>query len=114
MTQELKHAIKLINERCKETTYKEYRETLQSKKLDKLIYHLKGEFVSLVDWITINYSKTQMYKKRDNNDLEFHDLFSDDFEKTELTKGERERAIEVLQWFKQDIEQCIGHLQDNK
>jgi len=107
MKQELKAALKIINERFKETTYSEYRENLQSKKLDKIIWHLKGEFLSLVDCITINYRKTQIYKTSSEDKK-----YDTRFKEVELTKGERERAIEVLQWFKQDIEQCIGHLKD--
>ena len=109
MSKELTKAMNLINKRLKQVTYLETIEKLKSQKLDKLIYSLKGEFVSLVDVVTINYAKTQMYKTKPDEKK-----YDTSFVPTELTKGERERAIETLQWFQEDIRQCINHLNNNK
>ena len=108
MNQELKQALKVINEHSKKLTYEEHRNKLRSQKLDKLIYSLKSEF-QMVDGITLNYFYTQRSKKLSIP----YDNDNDQYTPTELGKSEKKNALEALYWFKKDIELCIGHLENN-
>lgn len=106
-SKEVKSALKLISQQLKQTTYSEYNDKLKSQSLDKIIYHLKSKFVHHIDVVTMNYLKTQQNKKSPGT---FDD---NEYTPTELSKGEKERAIQNLLWFKSDIEACISHLKNN-
>ena len=105
MNQELKQALKLLNEKCKEKSWKDWSKEIQSKPLNQRIGTIKSLFLSYVDSTTLNYYKTQMYKTH-KDELEEYD----DYKITELSKGEKEKAIQELQWLLNDVECCISHL----
>lgn len=110
MNKELKEALKLISEKCKEKTYKEFSDEMKSNSLLKKISTLKTMFIMYVDFTTINYKKTQHYKKHPDR---LEKEFDVSFKEVELSKSEKEKAIREMEWFINDIEACIAHLKNN-
>ena len=103
MNTELKEAIKLITEKCKQPNH---HEQMKAKSLSNRIYSLKGDFLHYVDTVTINYMKTQ-HNKKDADHWDF-----DQYTPTELSKSEKQKAIEYMEWFVKDIQSCISHLKN--
>ena len=104
MNNQLKEALKLISDKCKETNY---HEQMKSKSLTQRISTLRGSFVGYVDTITINYCKTLQQKQTPG----YWD--DDQYTPTELTNRERANAINEMEIFIRDIEACIAHLKNN-
>jgi len=84
-------------------TYKEVIEQIEKKSLAEKINHLRSEFLMYVDTKTISYFKTRLGLKKEDG----HNYIT-----VNLTKRQREDAIEALKWFKRDIEECLKHLED--
>lgn len=84
-------------------TYKQVMDQFDKKPLSEKIYHLKGQFLMHIDTVTLAYRKTFL-------DLPQEDGFR--YKETNLSKQQREDAIDALRWFKRDIEECIKHLEE--
>jgi hypothetical protein len=80
---------------------------MKQKSLFQRVSSLKSNFLHYVDNITINYAKTQMYKTS-NDPLEEYDEYTT----IELSKSEKEKAIEYMEYFIKDIQACINHLKN--
>ena len=100
MNSELKQALKVITEKCKQP---DYYEQMNAKSLSNRVYSLKCEFLHFVDKVTLNYLKTQQEKEEPG-------CWSNHYVHTELTKREKDKAIEEMKWLIKDIEACISHL----
>lgn len=100
MNTELKEALKVITEKCKQSNY---HEQMKAKSLSQRVYSLKGNFLHYVDNITINYLKTQQEKEQPG-------CWEDHYVPTELSKREINNSIAEMEWFIKDIEACINHL----
>jgi hypothetical protein len=105
MEQELKNALKLINEKCKQPNY---HLTMKSKTLSQRIESLKGQFLHYVDNETIWYSHGVRIKKDPNDRFRKHP----DYKLVELSERERKKSIEALHWLLQDVKHCIAHLEN--
>jgi hypothetical protein len=105
MEQELKNALKLITEKCKEPNY---HQTMNAKSLSQRIESLKADFLHYVDYDTIWYSHGVRIKKNPDDSFKDHP----DYRLVELSERERKNALESLQWLLRDVEQCIGHLEN--
>ena len=102
-SKELQEALKLITEKCKQPNF---YEQLENQSLSNRLATLKSAFLRYVDSETINYSKTKMVEKNPErkDNLQYRHV--------ELSKREREKAIEEMHWFIQDLEACISHLEN--
>ena len=105
MNKELKDALTLIAEKCKEPN--RYQQ-MTKKSLSKRIESIKGEFLHWVDNQTIWYSHGVRIKKNPNDSFKDHP----DYKLVELTERERKQSIEALEWLLEDVKQCINHLQN--
>jgi hypothetical protein len=103
MDKELKEAMALIQKKCKE---KNYYQEIEKLSLSKRVDTIKGQLLMYVDTLTLRYLKTQLEKK---NPEHFEDW---PFEKFEVTKREKAKALESLYWLKKDVEACISHLEE--
>jgi hypothetical protein len=84
-------------------TYKEVMQQIEKKSIADRVRHLKSEFLMYVDTKTIAYRKTVLDLPQEDGNT---------YTPVNLTKQQREDAIEALRWFKRDIEDCIKHLED--
>ena len=105
MEKELKEALALIAEKCKEPNL--YQQ-MSKKSLSNRIASIKGEFLHWVDNETIWYSHNVRIKKNPNDSMKDHP----DYKLVELSNRERQNAIEQLQWLLRDVEDCISHLEN--
>lgn len=103
MDKELKEALKVINEKCKE---KNYHNEMSKLSLPRRVETIKGQLLHYVDTLTLRYYKTELEKKEPEH-FEYWP-----FDKFEVSKKDRERAIDALYWLKKDVEACISHLQN--
>ena len=104
MEQNIKHALKLITEKCKQPNH---HNQMMSKTLSQRIESIKGEFLHYVDNETIWYSHGVRIKKNPNDSFRKHP----DYKLVELSKKERQKSIEALGWLLRDVEACISHLE---
>lgn len=104
MEKELKDALKLINEKCKEPNY---HLTMKGKTLSQRIESLKGQFLHYVDNETLWYSHCVRIKKNPNDPFKDHPSYR----LVELSEKERKKSLEVLHWLLNDVKHCIGHLE---
>ena len=104
MNKELKDALALIAEKCKEVNH---HEQMKGKSLSKRIESIKGEFLHYVDNQTIWYSHNVRIKKNPNDRFRNHP----DYKLVELTERERKKSLEALHWLLQDVQHCINHLE---
>jgi hypothetical protein len=103
-SKELQAALKLVNDACKKPNF---YEQLESKSLSNRIATIKSAILMYVDSETINYYKTEMAKKDRERARHMQ------YRHVELSKREREKAIDEMNWLIQDLVSCINHLQDN-
>jgi hypothetical protein len=103
-SKELQAALKLINDACKKPNF---YEQLENQSLSNRIASIKSTFLCYVDAETINYYKTEMVKK--DGELR-HNM---QYRPVDLSKIEREKAIEEMKWFLRDITECINHIEDD-
>ena len=88
------------------------QEKMKKLSLKNKIYSIKGDFLHYVDYITINYMKTQ-YNKNNPAIRNGIDRYTEDqYTPIDLSKKEKESSIEYLEWFIKDIESCITHLKN--
>jgi hypothetical protein len=104
MNQELKNALRLITEKCKQPNF---YEVMESSTLKQRIQHLKGNFVHFVDHQTIWYSHGVNIKKGKSS-FDTHPQYT----KVELTKKQRQECIQELIWLERDVQACIAHLKN--
>ena len=102
MEQQLKNALQLITEKCKEPNW--YL-MMQSKTLSKRIESIQTMLLQFVDSETINYRKTQIVKQKPEHTFT-------DFREVELSSREKADSIANLKWLIRDIEACISHLEE--
>lgn len=104
MEQELKNALKLITEKCKQPNH---HLQMKNKSLSKRIESIRGELVQYVDYETIWYAHNVRIKKNPNDPFSSHP----DYRLVELSEKERLNSIDALQRLLQDVQSCINHLQ---
>lgn len=107
MTQELKEALQLISEKCKQAEKPTFYQQMEKQSLSNRIASIKATFLMYVDTVTLNYHKTQYYKKNPDALMEY-----DEHTVVDLTTKERENAIQEMRWFLKDIQECITHLEN--
>jgi hypothetical protein len=105
MEQNLKDALKLITEKCKQQSQRQY---MDGKSLSQKIEIIKGEFLHYVDQETLWYSHNVRIKKNPNDSFREHP----NYKLVELSERERRKSIEALQWLLRDVESCINHLEN--
>ena len=105
MEQELKNALKLISEKCKEPNY---HVEMKKKPLSQRIQSLNGQFLHYVDNETIWYCHGVRIKKNPNDPFREHP----DYKLVELSDRERKKSIEELERLIRDAKACINHLED--
>lgn len=105
MEKQLKDALKLINEKCKEPNY---HRLMISKSLSQRIENLTGQLGFYVRKETIWYAHNVRIKKNPNDPFRNHP----DYKLVELSERERKNSLEQLHWLLQDVKQCIGHLEN--
>lgn len=105
MTEELKNALAVIKKHCDTPKGKSFDEYMQSATLKQRIESIKGKFLHYVDNQTIWYAHNQRIKQGDSSMLDHPD-----YKNVELSKKQREDCIQVLEWLKRDVEDCISHL----
>ena len=104
MEQELKNALKLITEKCKEPNH---HLQMKSKSLTQRIESIKGEFLHYVDSDTIWYLHNVNIKKNADNSFKDHP----NYRLVELSERERQNSIQALHWLLRDVKACIAHLE---
>ena len=107
MNTELKQALDVIKKHCETPKRKSFYEYMETATLKQRIESIQGNLLHYVDSITIWYSHNQWIKKG-HTELLNHP----NYKKVELSKKQREDAIQALNWLKSDIESCISHLKD--
>lgn len=103
MENQLKAALQLITEKCKEPNW---HHMMQSKSLSKRIGSIQSMVFQYVDSETINYRKTQIAKQKPDR------YRADEFRVVELSSREKADSIANLKWLIRDIEACISHLEE--
>jgi len=102
MDKQLKDALALIAEKCKEVNH---HEQMTKKSLPQRVESLHSELLHYVDRLTINYHKTQLAKKNPE------DWEDDEYTKVNLSKSQVKKTIEALHWLEQSVKACINHLE---
>jgi len=105
MDKQLKEALKVITEKCKEPNF--YHQ-MNGKTLSKRIESIKGNFLHFVDNETLWYAHNVRIKKNPNDSFKDHPSYR----LVELSKKERQKSIEALQWLARDVQACINHLEN--
>jgi len=100
-SQELKAALKLINEKCKEQNF--YK-VLESQPLTKRLDTIHSLILGYIDTETINYNKTQLVK----NDPKRAEYL--EYRTVELSKKQIEDSVQNMEWMIRDLQSCINHL----
>ena len=116
MNTELKQALEVIKKHTSQSKTKSFYERMDNASLKQRIETLRGQFVHYVDHQTIWYSYKQRVAERiktdPNNEKEYlEDLYDHpNYTDVNLTEKQRKDCLQELEWFKKDVEYCIGHL----
>ena len=103
MDKQLKEALALIAEKCKEPNH---HTQMSKKSLPQRVESLHSELLHYVDTMTINYQKTKLANKNPE------DWDDDEYTKVELSKSQVKKTIEALHWLEQSVKACIKHLEN--
>jgi len=107
MNVELKHALDTIKKYCEQPKRKSFEEVMENASLKQRIENLRGQFTHYIDHQTIWYLHNKNIKKGDTSWLKHPNYIN-----VELSEKQRKDCLDSLEWFKKDIEYCIGHLKN--